>query len=237
MQRHRLRTQLQIQTYLSQLCRMAKMAETSTETPMFYTEATLMKYYRLLVNLLEHFKLHLCALVKDAQQGNDYHHHIIMIRLFGCALHNMVCSQIMSQHMLNIEQSLRQMMSTKQKQEEAKESIGVKEAKGNSQWGVVEVPVEADNFDEALACVQWEAVAVNSSHMTGAGWAAMWKLCRDWLRLTVAHFMAMEYLLPTNPGQQPLLISPSITVLAAHYQVGHMLLCEELLYLLGSGQT
>lgn len=50
-----------------------------------------------------------------------------------------------SNHELNIEQSLWQMMSN-QKQEEAKESIGVKEAKGNSQWGVVEVPVEADNF-------------------------------------------------------------------------------------------
>ena len=82
------------------------MAKTSTEIPMFYTEATFVEYHRLLVNLLEHFKLHLCALVKNAQQGNDCHHHINMITLFGSALHNMVSSQIMGRHMLNIEQSL-----------------------------------------------------------------------------------------------------------------------------------
>ena len=96
-----------------------------------------------------------------------------MIRLFGSALHNMVSSQIMGQHMLNIEESLWKAMG-KQKQDEVKQSIGVnlKEAKGNSQWpqmlsgkrmsmetrietamrsGVVKV--EADDFDEALACV------------------------------------------------------------------------------------
>jgi hypothetical protein len=235
--------------HLPQLCQIAKMAETSTETPMFYTEATFVEYHRLLINLLEHFKLHLRALVKDAQQGNDCHHHINMIRLFGCALHNMACSQIMNQHMLNIERSLRQVMS-KQKQEEAAMARGVKEAKGNIQWprmlsgerismgtemsmgsGVVELelPVEADNFDEALACVQWGAVAVDSTHMTGAAPRPMWKLCRDWLRLTVAHFTAMEHLLPTNPGRQPLLITPSITVLAAHYQGQHMLPWKDVL--------
>lgn len=92
--------------HLPGLCRIAEMAKTSTEIPMFYTEATFVEYHRLLVNLLEHFKLHLCALVKNAQQGNDCHHHINMIRLFGSALHNMVSSQIMGRHMLNIEQSL-----------------------------------------------------------------------------------------------------------------------------------
>jgi hypothetical protein len=235
--------------HLPELCQIAGMAETSTETPMFYTEATIVEYHRLLVNLLEHFKLHLCALVKNAQQGNDCHHHINMIRLFGSALHNMVCSQIMGQHTLNIEQSLRQVMS-KQKQEEVKESIGVKEAKGNGQWprmlsgerismgtgiemsmgsGVVEVPVEADNFDEALACVQWGAVAVDSTHMTRAAPRPMRKLCRDWLRLTVAHFTAMEHLLPTNRGPQPLSIPSSITVLTAHYQVQHMLPWKDVL--------
>jgi hypothetical protein len=71
------------------------MAKTSTETPMFYTEATLEEYHRLLVNLLKHFKLHLCALVKDAQQGIDCRHHIDMIILFGSVLHNIVSSQIM----------------------------------------------------------------------------------------------------------------------------------------------
>ena len=197
------------------------MAKTSTEIPMFYTEGTLVEYHRLLVNLLEHFKRHLCALVKDAQQGNDCHHHINMIRLFGSALHNMVSSQIMGRHMLNIEHSLWQAMS-EQKQEEAKGSIGVKEGSG-----VVEV--EADDFDEALACVQWGAVAVDSTHMSGAAPRPMWKLCRDWLRLTVVHFTAMEQLLPTNPSRQPLPIPSSIAVLTAHYQGQHMLPWKDVL--------
>jgi len=177
---------------------------------MFYTEVTLVEYHRLLVNLLEHFKLHLCALMKDAQRGNDCHHHINMVRLFGNALLNMVTSQIMGRHMLNIEKSLWKGMRM-QKQEEAKESIGVnmKEAKGNSQWpqmlsgerigvetgietamgsGVVEM--EEEGFDEALACVQWGAVAVDSTRMTGEARRPVWKFCRDWLRLTVAHFVA-----------------------------------------------
>ena len=227
------------------------MAKTSTETPMFYTEATLVEYHRLLVNLLEHFKLHLCALVKDAQQGIDCQNHINMTRFFGSALHNMVYSQIMGRHMLNIEQSLWQTMS-KHKQEEAKGSVGVdlKVAKGNSQWpqnlklsgekkrvetgietamgsGVVEV--EADDFDEALACVQWGAVAVDSTHITGAAPRPMWKLCRDWLKLTVVYFTAMEQLLPTIPGRQSLPIPSSITVLTAHYQGQHMLPWKDVL--------
>jgi len=234
--------------HLPELCRIAEMAKTSTETPSFYTEATLVEYHRLLVNLLEHFKLHLCALVKDAERGNDCHHHINMIRLFGVTLHNMVSSQIMSRHMLNIEKSLRQAMSNQE--EEVKGSIGVnlKEAKGNSQWlrmlagkrisgktgietamgsGVVEV--EADNFDEALACVQWGAVAVNSTYMTGAAPRPMWKSCRDWLYLTVAYFTAMEQVLPTNPSRQPLPIPTSITVLTAHCQEQHMLPWKDVL--------
>ena len=80
---------------LPELCRIAEMAKTSTETPMFYTEATFAEYHCLLVNLLEHFKLHLCTLVKDAQRGSDCCHHINMIRLFGSVLHNMVSSKIM----------------------------------------------------------------------------------------------------------------------------------------------
>jgi hypothetical protein len=236
--------------HLPELCRIAEMAKTSAETPTFYTEATLVEYHRLLVNLLEHFKLHLCALVKNAQRGNDCHQHINMIRLFGSALLNMVYSQIMGRHMLNIEQSLWQVMN-KQKQEEAKGSIEVdlKEAKGNSQWSrmlsseriTVETGIEsamgsgvvelgADDFDEALACVQWGAVAVDSTHKTGAEMRPrpMWKLCRDWLRLTVTYFTAMEQLLPTNPGRQPLPI-PSITVLTAHYQGQHMLPWKDVL--------
>ena len=233
--------------HLPELCQIAEMAKTSTETPMFYTEATFVEYHCLLVNLLEHFKLHLYALVKDAQRGNDCHHHINMIRLFGCALHYMVSSQIMDRHMQNIEQSLWQTMSM-QKQEEAMGSIRVKEAKGTSQWlrmlfgerismgtgiegsGVVEVPVEADDFDEALACVQCGAVVVDSTHMTGAAPRPMWKSCRDWLRLTVAYFTAMERLLPTNSGRQPLPIPSSIKVLTAHYQGQHMLPWKDVLH-------
>jgi predicted secreted protein len=236
--------------HLPELCRIAEMAKSSTEPPIFYTEATFLEYHRLLVNLLEHFKLHLCALVKDAQRGNDCHHHINMIRLFGSTLNNMVSSQIMGRHMQNIEESLWQAMN-KQKQEEAKGSVGVNlnKAKDNSQWprklsgerisletgietamgsGVVEV--EADNFDEALACVQWGAVAVDStpSHMT-AELRPLWKLCRDWLRLTVTNFTAMEQLLPTNPGRQSLPIPSSVTVLTAHYQGQHMLPWKDVL--------
>ena len=236
--------------HLPELCRIAKMAKTSTETPIFYTEATFVEYHRLLVNLLEHFKLHLCALVKDAQRGNDCHHRITMIRLFGSTLHNMVSTQIMDQHMQNIEDALWQAMN-KQKEEEAKGSVGVNlmKAKDNSQWaqnfsgerisvetgietamgsGVVEV--EADNFDEALACVKWGAVVVNRdfTHMT-AKWRPMWKLCRDWLRLTVTYFTAMEQIYPTNFGRQSLPIPSSITVLAAHHQGQHMLPWKDVL--------
>ena len=234
--------------HLPELFRIAEMAKTSTEKPMFYTEATFVEYHRLLVNLLEHFKLHLCALVKDAQRGNDCQHHINMIRLFGSTLHNMVCSQIMGRHMLNIQASLSEAMS-KQKQEEAKGSVGVNlnKAKDNSRWpwklsgerisvetgietamgsGVVEV--EADNFDEALACLQWGAVAVDSTHMT-AEQRPRWKLCRDWLRLTVTHFTAMEQLLPSNRDRQSLPIPSSITVLTARYQGQHMLPWKDVL--------
>lgn len=232
---------------LPELCRIAERAKTSTETPIFYTEATFTEYHCLLVNLLEHFKLHLCALVKDAQRGSDCHHQINMIRLFGSALHNMVSSQIMGRHMINIEQSLLQAMD-KQKQEEAKG------AKDNSQWprklsgersvetgietamGSRVVEVEADDFDEALACLQRGAVAVDSTHMTAAdsihmteAVRPMWKLCRDWLRLTVAYFTAMEQLLPTNPGRQSLPIPSSITVLTAPYQGQQMLPWKDVL--------
>ena len=124
----------------------------------------------------------------------------------------------------------------------------MKEAKGNSQWpqmlagkgismetgietamGLGVVEVEADDFDEALACVQWGAVAVDSTHMSGAAPRCMWKLCRDWLRLTVVHFTAMEQLLPTNPGRQPLPIPSSIAVLTAHPQGQHMLPWKDVL--------
>lgn len=138
---------------------------------------------------------------------------------------------------------------SKLKQEEAKGSIGMKEAKGNnSQWpqmlsskrismetgieivmGSGAMEVKADDFNEALACVQWGAVAVDSTHMTEAAPRPMWKLCGDWLRLTVAYFTAMEHLLPINPGRQSLPIPSSITVLTAPYQGQHMLPWKDVL--------
>jgi hypothetical protein len=106
---------------LPELCRIAKTAKTSAETPMFYTKDTLVEYHCLLVNLLEHFKLHLCSLAKDAHRGRNCLHYCDMIRLFGSVLHNMVSSKIMGHHMLNIELSLWQAMSS-QKQEKADEN-------------------------------------------------------------------------------------------------------------------
>ena len=130
-----------------------------------------------------------------------------------------------------------------QKQEEAKESIGVKEAKGNSQWGVVEVPVEADNFKWS-ACLRLHAIM-------GSCRGRLHSYDRGRLGSTAPYVEVVQRLTqinscpfhghgtPSSSSNKPWsATSPSITVLAAHYQVGHMLPCEELLcHLLGSGQT
>jgi len=94
--------------HLPGLCRIAKTAKTLTKTPLFYTAATLVEYHRLLVNLLEHFKYHLCALVKNAssERGKPRLNHYNMIRLFGNALHSMVSSKIIGLHLMNIEELL-----------------------------------------------------------------------------------------------------------------------------------
>ena len=230
---------------LPELCRIAEMAKTSTETPMFYTEATLVEYHRLLVNLLEHFKFHLCVLVNDAKRWKDGYHSFNMVRFFGSTLHNMLSSEIMRQHMRNIEQSLCEAMDEKPEkagQKAAKvdgaATKGKSKGSGSSSkswpWNLkatkeraaeagdggeregAGAEIEEDEFDDIIASVQIRATEYKcSNHEIGS---TVILRCYLWLRLMTTYFDAMDQLLPSGSTSPRLPKNTTVKTLAVKYQ-------------------
>lgn len=230
------------------LCRIAEIAETSTETPMFYTEATFMEYHRLLVNLFVHFRLHLSALVKD--QHKKKVENFNMVRYFGSALHDMVSSNIMLQHAQNIEVSLAQTMeagqndrktakadgaATKRLGVSKSSSSGVKiwpfrsnktavaEARDRGEGEGAGAEVIEDDFDDFAASIQFRAVEYNESDRGGEGDSALdghllASRCCQWLRLLTTYFDAMEILLPSGSSLQGLPKDTTVQFIALGYQ-------------------
>ena len=231
--------------HLPELCRIAKTAKTSTETPMFYTEATFVEYHRLLVNLLEHFKLYLCALVKDANRGKNCSGLTDNIRFFGTALHDMLSSEIMNRHMLNIEESLSQAMD-EQKQEKDQKSAKVATTVGKASFSVAKFLSlnltdkatkktavakagdggegdgasaeieEEEEFDESIASVQLHAVEYDTS--SGSGNLTLASHCSRWLRLMTTYFNAMDQLLSSGPAPPRLPKETTVQVIAVQHQ-------------------
>ena len=189
--------------HLPKLCQIAEIAKTSTEAPMFYTEGTFTEYHRLLVNLLEHFKFHLGALVRP----KNCHHHINMVRFFGSALHGMVSTEVMVQHAKNIAESLGEVMN-----KEELEKAGQGERKAGfvsgikhrlSKLAVAEAgdgdegegaEMEGDEFDESLASIQFQSVEYKDSDREEVRHTVASR-CFQWLRLMTTYFDAMDQLL------------------------------------------
>ena len=220
------------------------MAKTSTETPIFYTEATFVEYHRLLVNLLEHFKLHLCALVKDPWRRNDSCLRVDKVRFFGSTLHNMVYSQIMERHLQNIEDLLAQAMNQKQEkagqndQTAAKADVaatkggregaglggkfgflgGKKKEAGDGGEGK---EAKDEELDESIASVRIEAIEYlshcsNQEPVRDSKSAG--SRCSQWLRLMTTYFDAMDQLLSLDKTSPRLPINTKVQVLAVEHQ-------------------
>jgi hypothetical protein len=226
--------------HLPELCRIADTAKTSTETSMFYTEATFTEYHCLLVNLLEHFKLHLCALV--AGKG-DTHLNLNMVRYFGSELHNMVSSRIMDGHLRKIEKFLWQAINNP---EEAGQADGaatkggskvkswfsgkatettkaVAEAGDDEGAGAAEME-GGDGFDDSIASVQMQAIEYETSDRRGeadrsltGGGSMLASRCCQWLRLMTTYFDAMDQLVPSELTLPRLPNNTAVQVIAVQH--------------------
>ena len=220
---------------LPNLSILAETAKTSIDPPIFYTNATFVEYHRLLVNLLEHFKLHLSALKKVTRRGIDYCHCVDKVRFFGSALHNMAFSQTMERHMQNIQDSLVQEMR-KYEQEKAdqkakaatkgdwkgnlSDKLGFKKKKSAAEAGDggegASAGVDEEEVDESIASIRTEAIEYLASNREQVRDST--PRCSQWLRLMTTYFDAMDQLLPSGSTSPQLPINSKVQVIAVGHQ-------------------
>jgi hypothetical protein len=234
--------------HLPELCRIAEMAKSSTEPPIFYSEVTFVEYHRLLVNLLTHFKHHLRALAKDARKGKDCCRRVDTIRLFGSTLHNMVSTKIMGRHMRNIEESLWQAMNKQKKEKAAKADAATKRGGEGCESGIgklwsqlkptkktavaeaddggegegASAEMEGEEIDDSIASIRLQAIQVEHTSSRELDVVPISESvglrCFQWLRLMTMYFEAMDQLLSSGLTSPRLPKNTTVQFVAVKHQ-------------------